>query len=309
MEIIQGTTDFQLYKETAAAIGKFDGVHIGHRRLLDEILARRADGLLACVFTFDPPPAVLFGGSDGKELTTKEEKRTIFEYMGVDVLIEFPLNEETAATPPEVFVREILAERMQARFIAAGEDLSFGAGGAGDTRLLQALSEECSFDVRIIEKVCIEGAEVSSSRIRCLVEQGQMEAAERMLGMPYTVHGRVVRGNQIGRTLGFPTVNLLPAEEKLLPPNGVYCAKVRCGRQVYRAVANVGRKPTVSDSPNVGVEAYLYDFDREIYDEAIEVELLAFRRPERRFGSLEELQDQVRRDIRDGQGWHGTIEK
>lgn len=303
MEIIQETTDFQLYRETAVAIGKFDGVHIGHRRLLEEILQRKEQGLLACVFTFDPLPAALFGGSDGKELTTREEKRTLFEHMGVDILVEFPLNRETAAIPPETFVREILTDRLQARFVAAGEDVSFGAGGAGDIALLRSLGGECFFAVKTIAKVCVDGIAVSSTRIRSLVEQGRMRDAERMLGAPYTVSGQVTRGSRIGHTLGFPTVNLVPQEEKLLPPNGVYYAKVRHGGRSYRAVSNVGCKPTVADRPVMGVESYLYDFDREIYGEPIEVELLEFRRPERRFESREALKAQLERDIAAGKEW------
>ena len=135
MEIIAGTTDFYLEKDTAVAIGKFDGVHLGHRRLLEEILNKKKNGLAACVFTFDPTPAVLFGLSDGKELTTREEKRRLFEHLGIDILIEFPLTKETAATEPERFVTEILAKQMNTRFVAAGEDLSFGKNGAGNAEL------------------------------------------------------------------------------------------------------------------------------------------------------------------------------
>ena len=137
MEIIADTTEIQLAQETAAAIGKFDGIHIGHRRLLEEILARKKRGLTACVFTFDPPPAVLFGCSDGKELTSKKEKRLLFSRMGVDILVEFPMNRETAAMAPEAFARDVLAGQLQVRFLAAGTDLSFGAKGAGNAALLQ----------------------------------------------------------------------------------------------------------------------------------------------------------------------------
>ena len=149
MEIIANTLDFYLNKETAAAIGKFDGIHIGHRRLLDEILSRKKDGLAACVFTFDPAPAVFFGGSDGRELTTKEEKRFLFERMGVDILVEFPLNRETAAMAPETFVSEVLVRRMNVSFLAAGKDLSFGAQGAGNAELLRQMGLKLGFGVGI----------------------------------------------------------------------------------------------------------------------------------------------------------------
>lgn len=300
MEIIINTTQFYLEKQTAVAIGKFDGVHIGHRRLLEEILEQKKRGLTACVFTFDPPPAVLFGGSDGKELTTREEKRLIFERMGIDVLIEFPLTRETAAMTPLFFAREVLAKQMNTRFIAAGTDLSFGAGGAGDAAFLRSLEPELGFRVKTIDKVCVQKQEVGSTFIRTLVEAGNMELAETFLGTPYTVMGQVMHGNRIGRTLGFPTVNLLPPASKLLPPNGVYYSSVLYKGRRYRAISNVGYKPTVTKEHVMGVESYLYDFDEDIYNEDIEVELYAFKRPEQRFAGLEDLKNQLREDIKAG---------
>ena len=300
MEIIAGTSDFDLKVRTAAALGKFDGIHIGHRRLLEEIIEHKKEGLAACVFTFDPAPAVLFGGSDGRELTTREEKRLLFERMGVDILIEFPLTIETAAMEPEVFAEEVLAERMQVEFLAAGSDLSFGNKGRGDAALLQRLGPELGFSVKIIDKVCLEGRQVSSTCVREQVEAGNMELVERLLGMPYMVAEEVVTGNRLGRTIGFPTVNVLPGKNKLLPPNGVYFSEVRCRGQLYRAISNVGYKPTVTKERVMGVESYLYDFDQEIYGEPIEVYLLAFRRPERQFENVEALKTQLKEDIAAG---------
>ncbi len=300
MEIISNTSDFYLEKETAVAIGKFDGVHIGHRRLLDEILEQKKNGLLACVFTFDPAPAVFFGRSDGKELTTREEKRLLFERMGIDVLIEFPLTKESAAMEPESFVRQVLKGRMNVGFIAAGTDLSFGEGGRGNAALLKKLSKELDFTVQVIEKVCIEGKEVSSTHIRALLEKGDMNQVEKFLGMPYMIAGRIMHGRRIGRTIGFPTVNQLPEADKLLPPYGVYFSLVLWRGREYRAISNVGCKPTVTDENVCGVETYLYDFDEEIYGEDIEVYLFAFRRPERQFSGISELHKQLMEDIEAG---------
>ena len=190
MEIIAGTTDFYLEKDTAVAIGKFDGVHLGHRRLLEEILNKKKNGLAACVFTFDPTPAVLFGLSDGKELTTREEKRRLFEHLGIDILIEFPLTKETAATEPERFVTEILAKQMNTRFVAAGEDLSFGKNGAGNAELLEKMAPHLGFCVRTIEKIEVDGIEVSSTYIRKLVEEGKPSAYETFIGTFPTEMGR-----------------------------------------------------------------------------------------------------------------------
>lgn len=300
MEIIADTTDFYIRRETAAAIGKFDGVHIGHRRLLDEILSRREDGMAACVFTFDPPPAYFFGRSDGKELTTREEKRLLFERLGVDILIEYPLNRETAATPPEVFVRDILAGRMNVGFVAAGTDLSFGDKGAGNAELLRKMGPELGFDFKTIDKVCLGGREVSSTYVRGKVEEGEMEAVCDLLGMPYLIAGEVVSGNHIGRRIGFPTINIIPEKNKLLPPNGVYFSRVSAEGKSYRAITNVGYKPTVSEEKAMGVESYLYGFDSDLYGQQVEVNLQAFHRPEQRFENVEALRLQLQQDIAAG---------
>ena len=309
MEIIADSLDFQLNRETAIAIGKFDGVHVGHRRLLEEILEKKKDGLEACVFTFDVSPAVLFGFSDGKVLTTREEKRRIFKELGVDVLVEFPMTHQTAAIEAEEFARKYLADALCGRFIAAGDDLSFGRYGKGDAKLLQRLSAELDFDVKTISKVEIDGTPVSSTYVRSLVERGKMEEATRFLGEPYCVDGEVLHGRHLGHALGFPTINQLPSQDKLLPPFGVYASKVRIGQKLYPAITNVGLKPTVSEEPGsekegretrrAGVETHLFEYDGDLYGQEVQTYLHRFVRPERRFESLEELKAQIAKDASD----------
>lgn len=297
MEIITGTTEFFLERETAVAIGKFDGVHIGHRRLLEEIIAQKKAGLCACVFTFDPSPALFFGKGDGRELCTKEEKRLLLERIGIDILVEFPLNEVSASIPAKSFVADILINRLNASFVAAGKDLSFGAGGRGDAKMLEQMAAEYEIGVKTIDKVCVEEGEVSSTLIRTFVEQGKMELAEKCLGIPYPVMGKVQHGRQIGRTIGVPTVNLIPASGKLLPPAGVYASDaVFCGKR-YSAISNIGTNPTVSDGGKIGMETHILDFKEEIYDEEIEVYLKRFLRPEKKFESLSALKEQLEADI------------
>ena len=303
MEIITDTKKMNLNRETAVAIGKFDGLHLGHRRLLHEILDQKQKGLAACVFTFDPAPAVLFGHSDGRELMTKEEKRTILERMGVDILIEFPLTMQTAAIPAETFVAEILVKQMHVRFIAAGTDLSFGAGGKGDAALLKEMGKDCDFQVKTIEKVRLGEQEISSTYVREQLEAGNLMLVERLLGRPYTITGTVVHGNRLGRTLGMPTVNLLPQASKLMPPCGVYYSSVLYQGKRYRAISNVGYKPTVTDERVMGVETYLYDFLSDIYGEEIEVCLHEFKRPEKKFRCLDDLKEQLMQDINEGAIW------
>lgn len=296
MQIIEQTTTFRLPGRSAVALGKFDGVHLGHQALIRKITEQKHRGLCATVFTFDTSASAFFGGEE-KELSTKAEKRRIFQRMGADVLIEFPLNAETAATEPEEFVRRYLAGQMQAAYLCAGPDLSFGKQGAGNHALLARYAGELGYRVEVIDKVMVDGEEVSSTRVRDAVRRGDMEAVHRMLGAPYSVSGNVKHGMQLGRTLGMPTANLLPEADKLLPPRGVYYARVVLGDRSYKGISNVGCKPTVSDSPVMGVETYLYDFDGDLYGKDISVELLAFRRPEMKFNGVEGLRAQLREDI------------
>ncbi len=300
MQIISGTTEFHTEKPTAVAIGKFDGVHIGHQKLLGEILNAKKEGLLSAVFTFDPSPTAFFSGHAGKELTTKEEKRRLFRQLGIDILVEFPLNTQTASMSPERFVQEILHEKLQAAMVAAGTDLSFGDKGKGDSVLLRNLSERYGYQVRIIDKVEKDGVEVSSTYVRSMVEKGKMERAAALLGEPFSVMGTVIHGRQLGRKIGMPTVNLTPPPDKLLPPNGVYYSEVEFHGGKYCGVTNVGCKPTVDGSGQVTVETYIYDFAEVIYDTFITVKLLHFVRPERKFSSVEELKAAMEQNIQDG---------
>ncbi len=306
MQIIEHTTEFQLNQKTAVAIGKFDGVHLGHQELISKIIEQKQENCLATVFTFDTSAAAFFGGEE-KELTTKMEKRKIFADMGVDVLIEFPLNQETAATEPEKFVCEYLSKRMRAAYICAGHDLSFGKNGAGNYALLEKYAGRCGYRTELINKIRVGGDEVSSTRVRRAVRMGQMESVTAMLGKPYSVSGQVEHGRQLGRTIGMPTANLIPERDKLLPPNGVYYSKVAVEGTEYKGISNVGCKPTVSDGDIVGVETYLYDFTGNLYGRDITVELLVFRRPEMKFDDVGSLKRQMEADIAAGKEYGASF--
>ncbi|MBR3806910.1 MAG: bifunctional riboflavin kinase/FAD synthetase [Lachnospiraceae bacterium] len=301
MQIITSLDDIKLPFPSAVAIGKFDGIHLGHRQLLGEIIAKKQERMQAVVFTFNPSPNVLFSKDVEKELTSLEEKRQLFENLGVDVLVEFPLTYETAATEKEVFVKDILVNKLNAKFIVAGSDLSFGKNGEGNSTFLLEESEKYDFSVKIIDKIAYKGEIISSTLVRKAIADGDVKKARFMLGSPYLVQGVVEKGKQLGRTIGFPTVNISPEKEKLLPPNGVYKTEVIVDGRVYEAITNVGCKPTVTDDGRIFVESYLYNFMENIYGKKIEVYFLEFMRKEQKFSSVEELKKQLQTDMQLGQ--------
>ena len=298
MKIITELDKLNIREKTAVAIGKFDGIHVGHKELLSKILEKKKDGLKATVFTFDPSPEEFFVGHSVPQLFTREEKLKAFQELGVDILVMFPLNDETAATDPEEFVRRILVDELNAGFIAAGSDVSFGDKGKGDSKLLERLGKELSYELCIIDKVKIDDEEVSSTRVRNAVSDGDMDLTERLLGTKYSISGIVEHGNHLGHTIGVPTVNILPPSMKLLPPYGVYSSTVKIGKNEFKGMTNIGRKPTVSEKEKVGVETYIYDFGRDVYGEYIEVVLHSFVRPEIKFENMEQLKLQIQQDIK-----------
>ena len=287
------------------AIGKFDGLHLGHRKLLSEILRQKEDGLKAAVFTFDPSPEVFFGMNPARELSTNEEKRDLFREIGIDILVEFPFNKETAAISPEDFVIDILCGRMNAKYVAAGTDLSFGSMGKGNFTMLSSLARHMGFETCKIDKIERNGKVISSTLIRELVEEGNMEEAAACLGAPYKITGKIVHGRALGRRIGIPTLNQMPPTDKLLPPFGVYYSEVKADGRIFKGITNIGIKPTVTNDNQVTVETSLYDFSGDLYGETAEVSLLTFRRPEMRFSGVSELKKTMEKDIRAGEIYHG----
>lgn len=295
--------------ETAVAIGKFDGIHRGHQKLIEVIQGMHERGLKSVVFTFDMPPAAFFAGHDVAVLTTNSERREYLAEHDVDYLIEYPVNEETISMEPEIFIREVLKGKLNAGVIAAGSDCSFGKDGRGNLELLRSMQDELDFETIEVDKVRCNGEEISSTLVRSKVSGGDMEAACELLGHPYSFAGKVSHGRKLGSSeLSMPTINIMPEKNKLLPPFGVYFSNVVIGSQVFKGITNVGRKPTLSDHEAVSVETFMYDFDDDIYGENLRVELLHWRREERKFENLDALKKQMHEDMEAGRTWHKNID-
>ena len=296
MQIVSGIDE---NKRTAIAIGKFDGVHRGHIKLLEEIVSHRDEGLMPLVFTFKGSVSDFYSGNKSRVLTTDSEKLSLLEEAGIETVYMMSINKDTVSCDPEAFVREILVNKLHAGLIAAGEDLSFGYKGRGDMALLDRLSDEGRlYRTASIDKVKHEGQIISSTLIREEVSSGKMERAGVMLGRSYSLEGMVVHGKKLGRTIGIPTANVIPDDEKLMPPYGVYSSEVWIGDRQYEGITNIGVKPTVSDEPCVTAETHIFDFDEDIYGAGIRISLSRFVRGEKKFGNLDSLKEQMLADIR-----------
>jgi len=275
-----------LKEKTAIAVGMFDGVHIGHQKLLESI--KNVGGAAPAVFTFNTKPAV------DKLIFTLEEKRYLLAGYGIEYYYEQEFNEGFSGLPPEDFV-SYLTGQFKMVHLAAGFDFRFGKDAKGDTRLLESMAQKHLFDVDIIPRIAIGGEKVSSSNIRAMIEAGDMDAAAKMMGRFYFVSGEIEGGRQLGNKLGFPTANIHTS--KLLPRFGVYATIVKLASGgIYRGVTNVGRRPTVQKSGEPNIETYLLDFDRDIYGEEIRVFFVGFLRGEKKFATLDELKRQIALD-------------
>lgn len=292
-----------LPEDTVVAVGKFDGEHRGHQKIIATMLdVARERGLKTAIFTFGTPPAAVVSGQRRPQILTNEERREKLHQAGIDYIVEYPFNEEIAAMDGEDFVREILLGAMRMRAIVGGEDLRFGKAGAVNAIKLKTLGERLHFSVYIIPKETEAGEEISSSLIREALAAGDMEKANILLGMPYTAEGVVQHGNGIGkRVLGFPTVNLMLPENKLLPRRGVYRTEtvLEDGR-VFRSITNVGTNPTVRQDGmehKLRLESFLLDFSGELYGARIRLRFLKFIRDEKKFDSLADLKRQIEADL------------
>lgn len=293
-------------QNSAVALGKFEGIHLGHQLLLNELKKQKERGLNSVVFTFDTPPrVVLRDDRTYNQIYTKTERRLILERQGIDIMIEHPFTKDFAALRPEEFIRDVLIGKADAKAVVVGSDFHFGKKRSGNVETLKEAAGEYDFQLIVLHKVQQEKRDVSSTRIRKLIEYGMMEEAAALLGRNFSIYGQVIHGRALGRTIQIPTVNLKPDEKKLVPPNGVYFSLVHIGDNVYKGITNIGVKPTVESVPEKGVETHIFDFSQDLYGQDIDVELLHFHRAEMRFGTVEELKDQMQRDILTAKNYFG----
>ena len=287
------------------AIGVFDGVHLGHQAVISTSAEHaRAAGGTPVVVTFDPHPAkVLRPDKAPHLLTATQHKIGLIRELGVAHLLVVHFDREFAATPPELFVQQLVTHSKPLREICVGHEWSFGRNRAGNLALLQKLGAEYDFNVVGIKPVAVKGTVVSSTAIRQAVEQGDLAKAAEMLGREYTILGTVQRGAQFGRKLGYPTANL-SAHSEQFPPNGVYVAEAKLDGATLRGVANLGYRPTVAgESRDRLLELHLFDLDKDIYDKDVEVRFLRYLRPEQKFESLDDLKAQITRDAQDARAF------
>ena len=296
MEVVHDLASLSLLRGPVyLAIGIFDGVHRGHQALIEEAQAdAKKSGGTAVVMTFEPHPMMFFQrGEPPLRLSNPPHKELLLERQGVTHLAVLPFEAGRAGQAAEEFVSDLRAACRPLGGIVVGADWKFGKGRTGDVALLQKLG---GFEVDGIPAVTIDGEVISSTAIRLAVKSGDLAFAEKALGRPYAVFGQVVRGSGKGHQIGFPTANIDTAGYQL-PPDGVYAVRVILGDKSFDGIANLGFRPTVSQGHQRVLEVHLFDFDGDLYGIDVEVEFLRFLRGEKKFASVDELRDQIARDI------------
>ena len=287
-------------KKRVIALGFFDGVHLGHQALLRRALERAEQmDLSSAVFTFDRSPKEFVTGTKVPLLTTNEERQALVQRMfPIDSVIVEPFDEQMMTMPWVDFVL-MLAQKYHAGWLVAGHDFRFGHKNAGTPALLCKKAAQLGMGCDIIPAVTLDGETVSSTLIRQLLRDGEMERARQLLGHSYTITGEVLHGKGLGRTIGAPTLNVIPAEGLLIPAYGVYATRVSVAGRQYDAVTNVGVRPTVDENGGVTVESHLLDVSEQLYGKECRVEFVKLLRREQKFADLSALQAQIAKDVAD----------
>ena len=307
MEIIRDPLNVHLTRPTVLTIGSFDGIHRGHQHLIGRVIARAKEiGAASALVTLHPhPKVVLRPHAPLQYLSTIEERLDLLAPLGLDYAVVFPFSLETSQIRARDFV-QILLDHLNMKEIFCGADFALGYKREGSVDFLRAVGNEKEFQVIVVEPQQFDGQIMSSSRIRQMIADGALDEATRFLGRNPSVRGRVVKGDQRGRQLGFPTANLAIAERRLIPADGIYAVRVKIGDAWHGGAANIGIRPTFDHGHRL-VEVYVLDFDGDLYDQVIEVQFIKRLREERKFESIDALIAQMKRDVEETRKVLATI--
>jgi len=297
MKIFHDLENANIAKPTVLTLGVFDGLHLGHQAIMARVVERaKITGSIATAITFDPHPrAVLHPESAPPLLQTLDQRLANLDVLGIDQAVVVKFTRQFAGQPAENFLRDIVHERLHAREVYLGRGFAFGKGRGGNIDLLRRMSHELGFTADEVDEVQLRGMRISSSKIRELLAEGRVNLARRMLGRPYGVEGIVVRGDQRGRTIGFPTANLKP-HNRVIPKYGVYATATLIDATWRRSITNIGVRPTFESTTAPSIETYIFDFDGDLYGDALRVRFLHRIRDERKFKGVDELVTQIRHD-------------
>ena len=304
MRLFHGTDNAKIARPTVLTLGVFDGLHLGHQLIMKTIVERaRATAAVPTVITFDPHPrALLHPESAPPLLQTFDQKIEALGVLGIEQTIVIHFDQNFAQIRAEDFLRTVIADRLHAKEVYLGCGFAFGHGREGNIELLRTVSQSLGFFADEVPELRLRGRRVSSSRIRELLQQGRVNIARRMLGRPYGVEGRVVRGAERGASLGFPTANLHP-QNRVIPRNGVYVTATLIDGQWRRSVTNIGTHPTFGSDNESSVETFVMKWSGDLYGDVVRVRFLRRLREEKKFGSIEELKFQIERDVTRAQNY------
>ena len=298
MNIFHGTENANIEGPTVLTLGVFDGLHLGHQAIMKTVV-RRANEIDAVptAITFDPHPrAVLYPENAPPLLQTLDQRLSNFEILGIRQSIVIRFDPEFASQEAGIFLQEIIHERLAAKEVYLGHGFAFGKNRGGNIALLRQMSEELGFFADEVDEVRLRGRRISSSRIRELLRTGKVNLARRMLGRPYGIEGAVIRGDRRGHTMGFPTANLKP-QNRVIPKYGVYATATLIDGIWRRGVTNIGIRPTFEKDSEPSIETFVFDYDGDLYGKVLRVRFLHRIRDERKFSGIDELKDQIDKDV------------
>ncbi|MDO4473216.1 MAG: bifunctional riboflavin kinase/FAD synthetase [Eubacteriales bacterium] len=307
MQYIVGLDNYYNQKRTAVTLGKFDGLHRGHEKLIEKVIeCAEKENVESVVCSFDMSAFFKELNVERKVIMTQEEKKLRLDGR-VDYLVKCPFTSEFSRISAEDFVEKILVGLFHASYVVVGTDFCFGYQKSGNVEVLRKLQQKYGYKLIVLEKERYQGRVISSTYVKEVLAEGKIRLVNELLGYPYTIMGTVEHGKRLGRTLGFPTMNVAPDSNKMMPPKGVYMMRVCVAGKWYPSIGNIGTKPTVTDENRLLIESFLLQYNGDAYGKAVKIELLEFRRPERKFKTVQEMKACVDKDIAYGKEFFASF--